>query len=300
MVEDSENIESIVYNKPKKNIADLIIKPLKDLFVKPENPYIADAYKLAEQENYDNAILAFKSAIQQDDKSTAAYIGLAKVYRQMGGISNAKISIEQYNKALEIDPALIEIYNDLMQVYKRLGDNKNAMLEQKKQFVAKSLRINAEDPLANNNMGVIQLKQKKLDSAILFFQKALKKRPGFTMARANLAKALFQKGITSEKEAEKKELLRKAAKCVEEVLSKKNTAENILLKAKIFFHYGQMKKALQFCDQAYKMDPLMKEIQATKRVIEENMGNIVNATQAYEDYQSLDKPEKSLKKEKNR
>ena len=296
MVENAEHIESIAYKKPKKNFADLMIKPLKDLFAKPENPYIADGYKLAEQENYDNAILAFQSAIQQDEKNKSAYIGLAHVYRQMGGISNSKTSIEQYNKALEIDPAMIDVYNDLMQVYKRLGDDKNAALEQKKQFVAKSLRTNAEDPIANNNMGVIQLKQMKLDSAILFFQKALKKRPGFTMARANLAKALFQKGINSGNEEDKKELLKKAAQRLEEVLSKQKTAEHILLKAKIYFHYGQMEKALQFCNQAYGIDPSMKEILATKRVIEEKLGNIVNASQAFEDYQQLEKAEKSIKK----
>ena len=296
MVENSEDKDIIAYKKPKKNIADIIFKPIKELFVKPENPNILDGYKLAEQENYDNAILAFKSAIQQDDKNKAAYIGLASVYRQMGGVSNSKACIEEYNKALEIDPAMIDIYNELIQVYKRLGDNKNAVLEHKKQFVAKTLKTNAEDPIANNNMGVIQLKQKKLDSAISFFQKALKKRPGFTMARANLAKALFQKGIISDKEEDKKELLKNSARRVEEVLSKQKTAEYILLKAKIYFHYGQMKKAMQFCDQAYGMDPSMKEILATKRVIEEKLGNIVNASQAYEDYQSLNKAEKSIKK----
>ena len=57
-----------------------------------------------------------------------------------------------------------------------------------------------------------------------------------------------------------------------------------------------MEKALQFCNQAYGIDPSMKEILATKRVIEEKLGNIVNASQAFEDYQQLEKAEKSIKK----
>lgn len=296
MEENLEQPKSITYNKPKTSIIELLVKPFKEIFIRPENPYIADGYKLAAQENYDNAILAFKSALQQNEKDKAAFIGMARVYQKMGGISNSKSSIAQFNKALEIDPAMIDIYNDLIQLYKRLGDNKNAVLEHKKQFVAKSLRLNADDPLANNNMGVIQMKQKRLDPAIQFFLKALKKKPSFLMARANLAKALFQKGVLTDKEEKKKDLLKQAAKRIEEVLSKKKTAENILLKAKIFFHYGQEKKALAFCDEAYKMDPSMKEIQATKRVIEEKMGNIVKATQAFEDYQSLKKAEAAASK----
>jgi tetratricopeptide (TPR) repeat protein len=296
MEENIEQPKSITYSKPKKNIFELIAKPFKEIFSAPENPFIADGYKLAEQENYDNAILAFKSALQQNEKDKAAFIGMARVYQKMGGISNSKSSIKQFNKALEIDPAMIDIYNNLIELYKRLGDNKNAILEHKKQFVAKSLRIDADDPLANNNMGVIQMKQKKLDSAIRFFQKALKKKPSFLMARANLAKALFQKGIVTDKEDERKDLLKKSAKRIEEVISKQKTAEHILLKAKIFFHYGQEKKALVFCDEAHSMDPSMKEILATKRVIEEKMGNIVKANEAFEGYQSLKKAETSASK----
>lgn len=276
--------------RPKKNIKE-ILNPF-NYFASPVQKYLRYGKNLFEQKQHEQAIAAYKAAIREDPKCLPAYLGIGDTYMAMGGIQNSKTSIKYYQRALGIDYTQVHIYHKIIKVYDRLGDNRNIMVEKKKIFIAKTLKNDPENALANNNMGVIQLKQKNYNVAIKFFTKAIQYDKSFNVAQLNLAKALFKKGI-SQRDSEKRKgiLMRGISELEKLILSGKEGPEMLLLKAKFLFHLDEPKQALALCDSVIVIDGTLKEAFATKSMIETKLGKISKATASYESFQSLKKAE---------
>lgn len=281
------------YEKPKKNFLQSILNFSRGV----SNQFISDGYALLKQGNHKHAIAAFRSALSEDPESYEAYMGLGKTFADMGHIKNTKQAIDAYHKASTIDIYRTEAYQACVSLYNRLGDQKNAAAERRKLHTIKTLKATPDNAIANNNLGIIQLTQKQYDAAIKSFTKAAKADRKNPTPQFNLAKAWFQKATKEEDAAKKKQILKKAAQELELYLRLNITAEGLLLKAKIFLLYGDLNNALTYCNQAYQLEPSLKEVYATKRVIEEKLGNIGEASRAYENYQSLSKEEKQMQQD---
>ena len=287
------------YKKPKVRIFNSLVRSMGLSKALSTNPFIADGNMLLQQKDFTNAIIAFKSAITEDRTSFDGYTGLARSYRMKGGLANAKLSIKSYYKALELDYLSIETYEELISLYHRIGDKKREAMEKKKLFVARNLKNTPSDPTANNNMGVLLLQQNNFSSAIRFFQKALKAKSKFLLARKNLAKALLKKSIREKDKLKRDEFLKKVGHHIKIILSEeKDAADVLLLKSKLLFQKNQFEKALEVCNKAYQLEPGLKEVYNTKRVIEEKLGNLSKAGEAYEMYQSIEKAEREEKQQK--
>jgi len=263
------------------------------------NQYIQDGDLLLKEKNIPHAINAYKTALAEDPYCTEALVGMAKCHEAMGGIKNAKIAVGYYYKALEEDFLQVDIYQAVVQMYLKLGDNKNAHNEKKKLQTVRTLKSNPNNPTANNNLGIIQLIQKQYDASIRSFQKAVKHEGYHSLGQLNLAKAWLQKAMHEKDPTEKKTFLIKSAKEVEAYLNNNKQADGLLLKAKIYMTYGDYQKALGYCNEAFVLDNTMKEILNTKRAIDEKLGNIQDASEAYDAYQSLAKEEIKMKSGKN-
>ena len=272
-----------------------IIKKLMNpsaLFVRSvDSPFVVEGNILLKKKRLEEALDAFQAAVNENANCIEGYLGIGKTLNLLGGVSNTKKSIKYFNQALKIDATRLDIYNDTISVYERLGDKKNAAAERKKRFIARTLKSNPYDSKANNNMGVIQLQQKNIDAAIRSFNKAIRSSKDFVTAKMNLANAYLHKALTMETELDRKPFLNQANDLVDFVLLKENTAAAHLLKAKILLHAGNLKAATTACNTAISKDPSLKEAFNTKQVIEERMGNIRNASQAFESYQSLTRQE---------
>ncbi|MBT4287430.1 MAG: tetratricopeptide repeat protein [Deltaproteobacteria bacterium] len=258
-------------------------------FGNPVQKYLRYGKKLFEKEQYDQALSAYKMVIEEDSQCMQAYLGIGDTYLEWGGIQNAKTAIEYYQRALGIDFTQIHIYYKIIKVYDRLGDNRNIMAEKKKLFIAKTLKDNPQNAMANNNMGVIQQKQKNYDSAIEFFIKAVKKNKFFDVARFNLAKALYKKGVSHPDPEKAKDIFMLGIMELERLLRSENDPQMLLLKAKFLIQLDEPKQALAHCEQAIKLDSTMKDAYATKSMIETKLGNLMDAFAAYESFQSLKK-----------
>ena len=164
------------------------------------------------------------------------------------------------------------------------------MAEKKKLFIAKTLKSDPQNALANNNMGVIQLKQKNYNSAIKFFLAAVKNNKLLDVAQFNLAKALYKKGSTHPSPEKSKDALMRGITELEKLLQKSDDEpEMLLLKAKFLSQLNEPKQALLLCEQVIKLDGTMKEAYATKSVLETKLGNIMDASADYASFQSLKK-----------
>lgn len=287
------------YKKPKTRLFNSLIRSMGLSKALSTNPFVADGNILLQQKDYTSAIIAFKSAISEDSTSFDGYIGLARAYRTKGGLANAKLSIKAYYKALEIDYLSLETYEELISLYQRVGDKKRETLERKKLFVARNLKSTPSDPTANNNMGVLLLQQNNFNYAIRFFKKSLKAKPKFMLARKNLAKALLKKSTGEKDKMKRDDFLKKVAQHIHIILSEeKDAADVLLLKSKLLFQKEEFEKALEVCNRAYHLEPGLKEVYNTKRAIEEKLGNISKAGEAYEMYQSIEKAEKEEKQKR--
>ncbi len=263
-----------------------------------DNPIVNQGYSFLKKQNYEEAIDLFNTAITEDKHCHDAYVGMGRALAAQGGISNSKKSIVFFNKALRIDPAKLELYQEIINGYERLGDKKNAAAERKKQFLAKTLKANPSDSKANNNMGILQLQQKNVNAAIVSFKKSIKYNRNFLMAHSNLASAFLYKARKAKSDDDRNLLLKRGLGLIDQVLEKEDTAEANLIKAKILLMKGDSKKASEHCNKAVSIDPGLKEAYNTKRAIEEQLGNVGEATRAYDNYQSMTQQEQKSKKDK--
>jgi tetratricopeptide (TPR) repeat protein len=284
--------------RPKMKFMDKLMNPSLLFSKNSDNPLINEGQVFLKKGRFDEALEAFEYALKEDKRSIDAQIGMGRALSSMGGIKNAKKGIAYFHNALKLDATRLDIYKDTINLYERLGDKKNAAVERKKQFIARTLKNNPNDSKANNNLGVIQLKQKNAGGAITSFKKSLKYSPGFLLAKINLANAYLQKADMVKVEEDKEMLIKQSLQLINQVMEKEQTAEGFLLKSKILMAKGEFKQALQYCDQAISSDPAMKEAYNTKRVLEERLGNIGKASQAYENFQSMNRQEQKEVKEK--
>jgi len=84
------------------------------------------AYKLAEQGHYDEAIEECNKAIELDPNLAAAYNNRAWAYNEKGQYD---LAIADCNKAIELDPSLFEAYWNRAWAYTLQGKNAKAIAD---------------------------------------------------------------------------------------------------------------------------------------------------------------------------
>ncbi|MCI8941381.1 MAG: tetratricopeptide repeat protein [Dorea sp.] len=78
--------------------------------------------------NYEEAIIAFTTAIEIDSKRAAAYVGRGDAYMLSGKTEeNLATAQADYEQAIELDETLMEAYLDLSDVYTLAGNREKAL-----------------------------------------------------------------------------------------------------------------------------------------------------------------------------
>ena len=102
-------------------------------------------------------------------------------------------AIQAYQKAIELNPAYVEAYNNLGIIYQEAGD-----LDRAFQVYQKATEINPQYEKAYNNLGIILHLKGRLEEATAAFQKALILNPNNVESLINLG-VLFRKQGQSDK-----------------------------------------------------------------------------------------------------
>jgi curved DNA-binding protein CbpA len=100
---------------------------------------------LLEQGQFHNAVTFFENAIQQDPRKAEYYQFLASV--QMRNPKWRQLAVENFQKALEIDPSMVSCYVSLGQVYRRLGQGSRA-----EAMFREALRWDPDHPVAQKEL----------------------------------------------------------------------------------------------------------------------------------------------------
>jgi Tfp pilus assembly protein PilF len=98
-------------------------------------------------------------------------------------------AIQAYQKAIELDPAYVEAYNNLGIIYQLMGDAEKAFWAYRK-----STEINPRYEKGYNNLGILLLLKGHYDEALAAFEKALAINPNNIESHINLGVLFKKKG----------------------------------------------------------------------------------------------------------
>jgi tetratricopeptide (TPR) repeat protein len=136
---------------------------------------------LLQKGQVDEAVEQFQKALEIEPKDAEAHINLGNVLLKKGKLDEA---ILENQKALEIKPNYAEAHTSLGMALSQKGQVDEAV----EQF-QKALEIKPKDAVARNSLGIALAKKGQMYEAIEQFEEALRIRPDFSPAQHNLARA---------------------------------------------------------------------------------------------------------------
>ena len=131
----------------------------------------------AKLKKHDKAIEDYNKAIELDPEYATAYYNRGNAYAKLKKYEKA---IEDYNKAIELNPEYAMAYNNRGNAYDELKKHEKAIEDYNKAIV-----LNPEYAMAYNNRGNAYDGLKKYEKAIEDYNKAIVLNPVFAMAYAN-------------------------------------------------------------------------------------------------------------------
>jgi len=132
------------------------------------------------------ALEEYKKALELDPLNVQAHNNLGMVYKELGRLSEA---ISQYQKAISINPNYEKAHHNLGMAYYLQGDWEKAVME----FML-AIDCNPKNPETYNNLGLIYRKQKDFYRAQKMFEKGLSIAPNYAPIHYNLALTLEDEG----------------------------------------------------------------------------------------------------------
>lgn len=194
--EASKNIE--VVNQELVSDEGTDTQEGKKEVVLPEKMTAAEYYQYGlesiKKSGFDEAIAAWEKALELEPTMLNAYEKLGKAYYTQGRFDKAG---EIYRKEMELKPDDPMIYYSLGVVYRM-----NEQFEDAVKMQTKALSLNPNLANAYNELGLTYGKQKKLDEAIAAHKKALELDPKLGTAHNYLGVVYLLKGMSAQAEEE--------------------------------------------------------------------------------------------------
>ncbi len=141
---------------------------------------------LDEVKRYDDAIAAYKKAIEIKQDYQKAWYNMGISYKNKGEDDNA---IDVYRKAVEIKPNYHDAWNNMGVSYNDKGEYDNAIAAYKK-----AVKIKPNDHDTWNNMGISYKNKGEYDNAIAAYLKAVEIKQDFHEAWNNIGVSYKNKG----------------------------------------------------------------------------------------------------------
>ena len=263
------------------------LNPLRLFHRESPTMYIKEGNNLIENHNLALATIAFQRAVSLDPKNMEAHKGLGNVFLRKGGRTNITTAVEHFKTVTELAPFEDHIYALTAKLYEKLGMLKEATLERKKMMIVKTLQTDPTNPIANNNMGILLLQQKKVNDAIEYFNKSIAANPVYDIAFRNLSATYFGLAIQADDETKKGQHLNQARAYIGKALSISQTVSSLLVNGRILVEEGRFEDALALVEESELLEPSNKHVFSFKRVVLEGLNRTKDAQQAFESYQAL-------------
>jgi tetratricopeptide (TPR) repeat protein len=247
--------------------------------------------ELENNRHYAQATAAFTRALALDPNFAPAYEGLGDVLLKKGGRSNIEAAVGHLREAVKRDPFNDRAYAALGRAYDALGMRKEAALEKKKLVVARTLRADPNNPVANNNMGIMLLQQNLTTRGIEHLTRAMTADPRYDTAVRNLAIAFYKLANEAGDPATREQHLDKAKAYLAKALDIARSPLTLLAQARVHIMEERFEDALSVCAKVEEIDPAMKEVFALKKLVLMKLNRIDEANKAHETWRFLNAQE---------
>ncbi|MDE3179982.1 MAG: tetratricopeptide repeat protein, partial [Acidobacteriota bacterium] len=141
---------------------------------------------LAEGGNIEGAIQEYQKALSLDPRLIQAHINLIQLYARAGENDKAE---EEYHKAVSLDPNRADCYYNYGVLMFRLQQIPKA-----EQAFRRAVSVNPYYAEARNNLGFLLERQGKIEQAYDEFRKAVQEKPDYRLARFHLGQILVHQG----------------------------------------------------------------------------------------------------------
>lgn len=146
--------------------------------------YMGDRF--ASERRFDNALIAYRRAIELRPSSAGLHLSLANAQRDMG---DASASLPQYRRSLELDPRSVLGWVNYGNALLAVGDTTAAL-----DALGRAQRLDPNEPLALFNLANIRFVRRELDSARTLYLRTARLDPSIAAAHFQLARiALLQR-----------------------------------------------------------------------------------------------------------
>lgn len=282
---DADNDPIIVSGEVQQSGSFLSrLNPLRMFGKNKPDFYIKEGKDFLENQSYAQAMVAFNNALAIDPNNSAAYRGLGKVFFKKGGRSNLNTALKYYQEAIKRNPMEHDLYAISAKIYDAMKQPKEATLERKKFVIVRALEVDAKNPIANNNMGILFLQQGKADMALSYFQKAIDADKNYDVALRNLAAVHMKMAKESDDANQKIAHGQKAREAIVRSVEISPNPASLIAFARILLKEGDLEKVLVTCEQIDKMDPANKHVFQLKKMAFEGLGRFEEARNAQESY----------------
>ena len=156
--------------------------------------YTRQGYLHIEKNETDKAKFFFEEAIKYDDRNANAYAGLGEI---SDTLEQDKDTLKIYEKALQVDPNLTELYAPVAILYYQEGEIDNA-----EKYLSKALAADPNDSQNQYFLGLLRYKQNRLDEALTAFRRSLQIDANSAEAHYYLAEVYGKQGKDKEAIAE--------------------------------------------------------------------------------------------------
>jgi len=165
-----------------------------------------------------------------------AYFNLGVYYNDNGRAGEA---IEQFKKAIEINPRYAMAHNNLGIAYTKIG-----MLDEAVYEYEQALAINPRHAKAHYNLGVVYFRQGDFDRAMVKFKDAIVINPNYTEAHYNLGNTYDKKGLWDNAITEHKKAI---------AINPRHAMAYNNLAVIYCYRKGDLKLAAEYCKRAIKL-----------------------------------------------
>ena len=261
------------------------------LLFRKESPdlWVKEGDRLLGIGNRNQALVAYHKALALDSDCAEGHRGLGRVILGKGGRTNAQSALAHFQEAARLNPYDDRIYQACAIAYERLGKGALAQAERKKMAVLKALQVNAADPVANNNLGVLFAQQDQVERAIECFKKATEANRKYDAGHRNLASTYFRMAAAETDAAKKESLFGQAVEAIADAVRINPASVNLLAQARILLGKGDASRALDAAAKAEAIDSANPQVYQVKREAFEKLGRMTDAQRAHEQFVSYDK-----------
>jgi len=228
------------------------------------NSFVLKGAVLDALKEYNQAIEAYKKAIEINPKKNEFYYNIGIAYGNKGEYDQA---IEAYKKAIEINPKMDEAYNNMGNAYYNKGEYDQAIEAYKK-----AIEINPKKDEAYYNLGIAYGNKGEYDQEIEAYKKAIEINPKKDEAYYNLGIAYGNKGeYDQEIEAYKKAI---------EINPKRDKAYYNLGIA--YSNKGEYDQAIEAYKKAIEINPKKNQAYYNMGIAYSNKGEYDQAIEAFQ------------------